>query len=160
MLEEINAVFFEEPCEFDDLEGTKKVTDALTIPVALGEQEYSQWRFQWTVQHRAADIVQPDLFYYGGLIRSTRVARMAELRQMPTTCHISGGFGFVYMLHFASITPRPGPWQEYKEGVKTFGPWFDPPLTITDGAISVPKSPGAGIADPAEVIKGAEPIAS
>ena len=160
MLEDINAVFFEEPCEFDDLEGTKKVTDALTIPVALGEQEYSQWRFQWTIQHRAADIVQPDLFYYGGLIRSTRVARMAELRQMPTTCHISGGFGFVYMLHFASITPRPGPWQEYKEGVKAFGPWFDPPLAIADGAISVPKSPGVGIADPAEVTKGTEVIAA
>ncbi|HCO93385.1 MAG TPA: mandelate racemase/muconate lactonizing enzyme family protein, partial [Phycisphaerales bacterium] len=40
MLEDIGAVYFEEPCPFDHLEDTKKVADALTIPVAGGEQEY------------------------------------------------------------------------------------------------------------------------
>ena len=156
MLEDINAVFFEEPCPFDDLEATKKVADALTIPIALGEQEYSEWRFQWTIRNRVADIVQPDLFYYGGMIRSMRVARMAALRDMPTTAHISGGFGFVYMLHFASCVSRIGPWQEYKEGLRQFGDWFNPPLRIIDGAITVPKGPGVGIADPKEILKGAE----
>lgn len=160
MLEDINAVFFEEPCPFDDLEATRKVTDALKIPIALGEQEYSHWRFQWTIRNRVADIVQPDLFYYGGLIRSIRVARMAELREMPTTAHISGGFGFVYMLHFASCTPKIGPWQEYKEGVKQYGDWFNPPLRIVDGALTVPKGPGVGIADPKEILKGAEVVES
>jgi len=158
MLEEIKAVYFEEPCPFDDLEATKKVTDALTIPVALGEQEYSQWRFQYTIRERVADIVQQDLFYYGGLIRSIRVARMAALREMPTTPHISGGFGFVYMLHFASCVPKIGPWQEYKEGVKQYGNWFNPPLSIADGAITVPKGPGVGIAEPKEVLKDAEVV--
>ena len=160
MLEDINAVFFEEPCPFDNLEATKKVADALTIPVALGEQEYSAWRFQWTIRNRVADIIQPDLFYYGGLIRSIRVARMADLREMPTTAHISGGFGFVYMLHFASCVPKIGPWQEYKEGVKTYGDWFNPPLRIIDGAITVPTGPGAGVADPKELLKGAETISA
>ena len=160
MLEDINAVFFEEPCPFDNLEATKKVADALTIPVALGEQEYSAWRFQWTIRNRVADIIQPDLFYYGGLIRSIRVARMADLREMPTTAHISGGFGFVYMLHFASCVPKIGPWQEYKEGVKTYGDWFNPPLRIIDGAITVPTGPGAGVADPKELLKGTETISA
>jgi L-alanine-DL-glutamate epimerase-like enolase superfamily enzyme len=159
MLEEINAVFFEEPCPFDNLDATKKVTDALTIPVALGEQEYSESRFQYTIRHRVADIVQPDLFYYGGLVRSMRVARMAQLRDMPTTAHISGGFGFVYMLHFASCVPKIGPWQEYKEGVNQYGDRFNPPLRIVDGAITVPKGSGVGIADPNEVLKGAEVVA-
>ena len=159
MLEEINAVFFEEPCPFDELEPTKRVADALRIPVAGGEQEYSHWRFQWAIRHRGLDIVQPDLHYYGGLIRSMRVARMAELREMPTTAHISGGFGFVYMLHFASSAPRIGPWQEYKEGVKQYGDWFSPPLRIIDGAITVPKGAGVGIAEPKEIVKGAEVIA-
>ncbi len=159
MMEEINAVFYEEPCPFDDLEATKKVADALTIPIALGEQEYSHWRFQWTIRNRVADVIQPDLFYYGGLIRSTRVARMAELRNMPTTAHISGGFGFVYMLHFASYIPKIGGWQEYKEGVKQYGDWFNPALRIVDGAITVPQGPGVGLADPKELLKAAEVIA-
>jgi L-alanine-DL-glutamate epimerase-like enolase superfamily enzyme len=158
MLEDIGAVFYEEPCPFDDLDATRKVADALKIPIALGEQEFSEARFRHTIRERVADIVQPDLFYYGGLIRSIRVARMATLRDMPCTAHISGGFGFVYMLHFASCVPNIGPWQEYKEGVKGYGDWFSPALRIADGAISVPRGPGVGIADPKEILKGTQVV--
>jgi L-alanine-DL-glutamate epimerase-like enolase superfamily enzyme len=156
MLEDIKAEFFEEPCPFDNFETTKKVTETLKIPIALGEQESSHWRFQAQIRDRVSDIVQPDLYYYGGLIRSIRVARMAELRDMPTTPHLSGGFGFVYSAHFASCAPKIGPWQEYKQGVKTYGQWFNPPLRIVDGALTVPQGPGVGIADPKEILKGAE----
>jgi len=158
MLEDINAVFFEEPCPFDDFEATKRVTDALKIPIALGEQEFSHARFKWCIQQRVADIMQPDLFYYGGLIRSIRVARMAALRNLPTTVHLSGGFGFVYSLHYAACTPNISPWQEYKQGVETYGRWFDPPLRILDGAITVPQGPGVGIAQPREILKGAQVV--
>jgi L-alanine-DL-glutamate epimerase-like enolase superfamily enzyme len=158
MLEDINAVYFEEPCPFDHLEDTKKVTDALTIPVAGGEQEFSQRRFRWSIYNHGVDIVQPDLQYYGGLIRSTRVARMATLAGMPTTVHISGGFGFVYMLHFASFTPDIGKYQEYKKGTERYSNWFDPTLEIRDGSISVPKGPGVGIKDIKELLKGAKPV--
>jgi L-alanine-DL-glutamate epimerase-like enolase superfamily enzyme len=155
MLEDIDAVYFEEPCPFDDFDETKKVTDALTIPIALGEQEFSHARFESMIRHGVADIVQPDLFYYGGLIRSIRVSRMADLRNLPTTVHLSGGFGFVYSLHFAAAVENIGPWQEYKQGVETYGQWFNPPLRIVDGAISIPEGPGVGIADPKEVLRGA-----
>ena len=156
MLEDIGAVYFEEPCQFDRLEDTKQVTDTLTIPVSGGEQEYSHWRFQWAIQNRAVDIVQPDLHYYGGMIRSIRVSRMAELRNMPTTVHISGGFGFIYMLHFASRTPDIGRYQEYKRNIQNYSDWFDPPLRIENGEITVPEGPGVGIMDTRQVLKGAE----
>lgn len=158
MLEDIKAEFFEEPCPFDNFETTKKVTDALKIPIALGEQESSHWRFQAQIRDHVSDIVQPDLYYYGGLIRSIRVARMAESCGMITTPHLSGGFGFVYSLHFASCVLKIGPWQEYKQGVKTYGQWFNPPLQINDGKLTVPQGPGVGIADPKEILKGATPV--
>ncbi len=158
MLEDINAVYFEEPCPFDHLEDTKKVADVLTIPVAGGEQEYSERRFRWMIHNRGVDIVQPDLQYYGGLIRSTRVARMAALAKMPTTVHISGGFGFVYMLHFASFTPDIGLYQEYKRGINKYMGWFDPPLRAHNGALTVPSGPGVGIKDIAGLLEGAEPV--
>jgi len=146
-----------QPCEFDALEDTKKVRDALSIPIALGEQEYSEWRFRWTIANRVCDIVQPDLYYYGGLIRSMRVARMAELAKMPTTVHISGGFGFVYMLHFASVVGDIGKYQEYKLGMEKYGSWFDPPITVKNGLMNVPSGPGVGIKDPAALLKDAKP---
>jgi L-alanine-DL-glutamate epimerase-like enolase superfamily enzyme len=155
MLEDIGAIHYEEPCPFDNFEATKKVTDALTIPIALGEQESSMWRFQYVIRERVADIVQPDIYYYGGLIRSRRVSRMAELQDMATTVHLSSGFGFVYSLHFASCTAKVGPYQEYKSGVKTYGQWFDPPLQCADGVINVPTGPGVGLADPQTLLTGA-----
>ncbi|MEO8024837.1 MAG: mandelate racemase/muconate lactonizing enzyme family protein [Bryobacteraceae bacterium] len=158
MLEDNGYVYYEEPCEFDALGDTKKVRDALAIPIAQGEQEYSEWRFRWSIANRVQDIVQPDLFYYGGLIRSMRVARMAAVAKMPTTCHISGGFGFVYMLHFASVVPDIGKYQEYKLGMEKYGGWFDPPIAVKDGRMSVPKGPGVGIKDPAGLLKGAKMV--
>ena len=155
MLEDIGSTHYEEPCPFDNFDATRKVADALSIPVALGEQESSHWRFQWMIRNRVADIVQPDLFYYGGLIRSRRVARMAEECDLPTSPHLSGGFGFVYLLHFAACTSRIGPWQEYKTGVETYGQWFDPPLRIVDGALTIPKGPGVEIAHRQDVLAGA-----
>lgn len=156
MLEEIKAVYFEEPCQFDHLEETKVVADALTIPVAGGEQEYSDWRFRWMIANRGVDIVQPDLHYYGGMIRSVRVARMAQVAKIPTTVHISGGFGFVYMLHFASCVPDIGRYQEYKLGTEKYGSWFDPPIRVKDGKMSVPSGPGVGIKDVAGLLKVAK----
>src|SRR4051794_9249552 len=157
MLEEYKYVYYEEPCEFDALEDNKKVRDTLSIPVALGEQEYSEWRFRWCIANRVCDIVQPDLFYYGGLIRSLRVALMAEAAKLPTTVHISGGFGFVYMLHFASVVPDIGKYQEYKLGMEKYGGWFDPPITVKNGLMTVPSGPGVGIKDAAGLLKDAKP---
>jgi L-alanine-DL-glutamate epimerase-like enolase superfamily enzyme len=160
MLQDIGSIHYEEPCPFDDFEATKKVTDALTIPIALGEQESSHWRFQSMIRQHVADVVQPDLYYYGGLIRSIRVARMAQLCNLPIMLHLSGGFGFVYSMHYSSCVPNLSPWQEYKDGVDRFGNWFDPPLRCTESAINIPKAPGLGLADPKEVVKDATVVTS
>jgi L-alanine-DL-glutamate epimerase-like enolase superfamily enzyme len=156
MLEDINAVYFEEPCPFDHLEDTKIVTDTLTLPTSGGEQESSERRFRWMIQNGAVNIVQPDLHYYGGLIRSARVSRMAALANMPTTVHISGGMGFVYMLIFASFTPDIGRYQEYKRGIEKVADLFEPALSIANGEMTVPKGPGTGIVDYSHFIEGAE----
>ncbi|HVN80872.1 MAG TPA: mandelate racemase/muconate lactonizing enzyme family protein [Terriglobia bacterium] len=158
LLEEIKAVYFEEPCPFDHLEDTKVVADALAIPVATGEQEYSDWRFRWTIANSGVDIVQPDLHYYGGMVRSMRVARMAAVAKMPTTVHISGGFGFVYMLHFASCVPDIGRYQEYKLGTEKYGSWFDPPIQVKDGKMTIPSGPGVGIEDLRGLLEGAKEV--
>lgn len=155
MLEEVKAVYFEEPCQFDHLEETKEVADRLRLPVAGGEQEYSDWRFRWMIANRGVDIVQPDLHYYGGMIRSIRVARMAQVAGMPTTVHISGGFGFVYMLHFASCVPDIGRYQEYKLGTEKYAGWFEGGIPVKDGKMGVPTGPGVGIKDVRAVLAGA-----
>ena len=72
-----------------------------------------------------------------------------------TTVHISGGFGFVYMLHFASCVPDIGRYQEYKLGLGVYGSWLDPPITVKDGKMTVPSGPGVGIKDLKALLSGA-----
>lgn len=146
LLEEIDAAFFEEPCPFDWLWETKEVSDRLTVPVAGGEQESSMRRFRWMVANDGLQVFQPDLFYFGGLIRSMKVARMAEAVGKPCTPHISGwGLGMLYVLHYASVVPNPGPHQEYK-GVNRDIPFeSSSSLALEDGQVAVPTGPGWGV---------------
>jgi L-alanine-DL-glutamate epimerase-like enolase superfamily enzyme len=157
LLQDCGINMFEEPCPFDHLEETKRVADALEIPVAGGEQETSLRRFRWMIHHDAVQVVQPDLHYNGGFIRATRVARMAARAGLSVVPHMSGeGVGCVDVLQFASCTPNMGPFQEYKGDLAQIGPWYDPPLRLKDGVINVPASPGLGIA--ADVLRAAKPV--
>ncbi|TDG00442.1 mandelate racemase/muconate lactonizing enzyme family protein [Paenibacillus piri] len=145
LLEEIDAFFYEEPCPFDQLEETKEVADALDIPMAFGEQETSMRRFRWIIEHDAAQVVQPDLQYNGGFIRNTRIARMAALKGIPVTPHISGGYGYIYVLHYASYIPNIGKFQEHKVGLKETRGLFTPQIELKDGVLTAPTGPGLGM---------------
>jgi L-alanine-DL-glutamate epimerase-like enolase superfamily enzyme len=147
LLEEYKFEFFEEPVPFDWYEETKQVADALSIPVAGGEQEYSLHGFRWLVANDGLQVVQPDYYYFGGMIRSKRVALMANLMGKRCTPHMSGGgLGFLYMIHFVSSLPNALQHHEFK-GLKTDVPFEckTSSLKVEDGLIKVPTGPGSGV---------------
>lgn len=151
--------FYEEPCEFDDLWSTKEVADALTIPVAGGEQEFSMHRWRWTVENRGVDIVQPDLHYGGGLIRATQVARMAAAAGMQVVPHMSGGgLGYLDVVHFASFTPNIGPFMEFKGNTNLPVTCPTSSLKCEQGLVRCPTGPGFGVSIDAEFVKNAKPV--
>ena len=155
--EDIGAYFYEEPCPFDDLWETRAVADALAIPIAFGEQETSLRRFRWLIEESAADVLQPDVQYFGGLIRATKVARMAELANISITPHISGGITATWMLHLAAYTPNLGVYQEYKhfDNCETY---FDPQPIPKNGKIPLPKGAGLGMNIDKTLLSRARPV--
>jgi len=156
LLEEYRYGFFEEPVMFDWYEETRQVADALTLPIAGGEQEYSLHGFRWLVANDALQIVQPDTYYFGGMIRSLRVARMAAAFGKTCTPHMSGGgLGVLYMAHFVSALRNATPHHEFK-GLRTSVPFEcrTSPLKVVGGRVKVPTGPGFGVdIDPAYVAK-------
>jgi L-alanine-DL-glutamate epimerase-like enolase superfamily enzyme len=147
LLEEYDYRFFEEPVPFDWYEETKQVEDALSIPVAGGEQEYSLHGFRWLIANDGLQIVQPDNYYFGGMIRSMKVARMAEALGKSCTPHMSGGgLGYLYMMHFVSALPNALAHHEFK-GLKTHVQFEckTSPLSVDNGEIEVPTGPGLGV---------------
>ena len=153
MMEEHKYAFYEEPVEFDDIWGCKRVADALSIPIAMGEQEFSMRRFQWCIENRAMDIMQPDLHYFGGYIRSTKVARMAAAAGMTVVPHMSGGsLGYLDVVHFASFTPNTGAYMEFKGNAALPVTCATSPLKSINGVVRCPSGVGFGVAiDPAYV---------
>ncbi|MCC5906992.1 MAG: mandelate racemase/muconate lactonizing enzyme family protein [Balneolaceae bacterium] len=148
LMEEYNYGYFEEPVPFDWYEETKQVADTLEIPVAGGEQEPSLHNFRWLIKNNALQVVQPDQFYFGGMIPSVKVARMADAAGIQCTPHMSGpGLGYLYMMHFVSILPNAALFHEFKGFNQRFE--MECPtssLTIDEnGAIKVPTGPGLGV---------------
>ena len=159
LMEDNGYAFFEEPCPFDHIWDTKQVADKLTIPVAGGEQEFSMRRFRWAIQNRGVDIVQPDLHYFGGFIRSTRVARMAAVAGMSCTVHMSGaGLGYLYVLHFASYVPNAGQHQEFKGAGSIPLECSTSDLACHNGSIRVPSGPGFGVTIAADYLRRASTV--
>ncbi len=146
LLEEYKYRYFEEPVMFDHIEEIKQVADALTLPIANGEQDYSFYGFRWLIANDGLEIVQPDNYYFGGLIRSMKVARMAAAFGKTITPHMSGGgLGFLYNIHFVSAVPNAGEHHEFK-GFRT-NVKFEcktSPLKVVKGKIKVPTGPGFG----------------
>jgi L-alanine-DL-glutamate epimerase-like enolase superfamily enzyme len=159
LMEEYRYGFYEEPCEFDDLWSTKQVADALSIPVAGGEQEYSLHRWKWMIANRAVDIVQPDLHYGGGFIRATMVARMAEAAGLTVVPHMSGGgLSHVDVVQFASFTPNIGPYMEFKGNTRLPIHCPTSSLRCENGIVRCPEGFGWGIQVDADFISKSRPV--
>ncbi len=146
-LQEMKYLWFEEPCPWEELSETKKVADALDMKVAFGEQDSSLWLFQWMIDNKVMDVVQPDLNYNGGFIRAAKVARMARKADMWICPHdTQTGAAAVNILQFAATTPNIGPWMEYvSRNAPKKEPWYAPNFDIKDGVIPVPTGPGMGL---------------
>jgi len=160
LLEEYKYRYFEEPVMFDRFEDIKAVADALSLPIANGEQDYGFYGFRWLIAHDGIEIVQPDNYYFGGMIRSMKVARMADAFGKSVVPHMSGGgLGYVYNIQFVSAVPNAGAHHEFK-GLKT-DVRFEcktSPLQVTGGKIKVPTGPGFGVDIDPEWISKHQPV--
>jgi len=147
IMQEYNYDFYEEPVPFDWYEETMQVAKALKIPVAGGEQEPSMHNFRWLIGNNALKVLQQDMFYFGGMIRSMKVARMAAVTGKLCIPHITGdGFGYVYMMHFVSAIPNAGKFHEFKALSKDLP--FEcktSSLVSENGIVKLPTGPGLGV---------------
>jgi L-alanine-DL-glutamate epimerase-like enolase superfamily enzyme len=146
------GVLVEEPCPHDDLVANAEVAAALTVPVALGEQEHDAVGFQRIVAARAADVLQPDVGYVGGFATALAVARAAVGAGLAWTPHAANrSLVAVQALHLRAAAGGVGPPVELALDV---APWaaalFRPALVVVDGHVELTDAPGWGVeVDPA-----------
>ena len=153
ILEEYNYEFYEEPIPWDWYLEQKQVEQALNIPMAGGEEEFGMHGFRYLIGNEVFQILQPDLFYFGGMTRTMQVARMVEAAGLTITPHISGGgLGFLYMLHMVAVCPAAYDYHEFKmfqtrdaNGTVIPIESTGEPFESNGGKIKIPTGPGLGV---------------
>ena len=149
-LEQHGVVHFEEPCPYWWPEETARVTSALDLAVAGGEQDclLSSWRT--IVGLPAVDIVQPDVCYMGGLTRTLAVAKMAAAAGLRCVLHSANlSLVTVFALHAMAAIANAGDYVELSIEGPEYYPWqygiYQPELQVADGRLAVPDGPGWGV---------------
>jgi D-galactarolactone cycloisomerase len=157
-LEKHGVLWFEEPVIPEDRSGYRKVRDALSIPIAGGECEYTRYGFRELFTGECVDIAQPDLCVCGGFSEWLKIQALAASFGVITIPHVWGsGVAVAAALHALAATPpsphtaNPIPLQNdpVVEFDRTHNPLRDDLLNdkfiLQDGALMVPQRPGLGI---------------
>ena len=151
LLEAEGIGHFEEPCPYWEFEWTKEVTDALSIDVTGGEQDCEFTAWETMIDMRAVDVVQPDVMYLGGMLRTMHVCRMAEKAGLPVTPH-AANLSLVTMctMHLLRAIPNAGKYLEFSIEGADYYPWqydlfLGEPYKIEAGQATVTDAPGWGV---------------
>jgi L-alanine-DL-glutamate epimerase-like enolase superfamily enzyme len=161
LLEAHGVTVFEEPCPFDEYDDTRRVTDALDLVVAGGEQDTSLAVFGSIARHRTLDLLQPDLMYNGGVLRALEVARLAAAHGLVGVAphNPKTGAGQAHMLQFAACVPNLYGFQEYHVSQPKAEPWCSHAFEVKDGMLAVPDGPGLGVTFDPDMLRRAERFA-
>ncbi len=148
-LEELGVWHFEEPLAAHDYAGYASLADAVDIPIAAGEQEYTLWQFRDLILQGRVDIIQPDVIKCGGITEFRKIAALAQAFNKPITVHnTQPTIGTVAHLHLWVSCPSCIYAQEYNiepHELRDHTPIWVEPVLVEAGHMEVPDRPGLGV---------------
>jgi len=147
-IEEYDISFVEEPVDPQDVEALMLVREKTQIPIAVGERLYRLGGFRRVLELHAADILQPDLGYCGGILEARHLAAAAEARSMRIQAHVvsASPVSTVVALQFeAAITNFYMHEHYYREAAHRELARPAPGLKAEGGYVPVPEGAGLGV---------------
>lgn len=148
-----DLAWFEEPVGPDDRRAMAEVRAATDIPIAAGESEFTRFDFRDMIEHRAVDVLQPDMAICGGLSEGWRVAQLAAAHQLALAPHCWGSaLSFMAALHLAFASPA-ATVLEYSLGANPLlHELVEERVVVEGGSIAAPGAPGLGVTPRADFI--------
>ncbi len=146
-MERYNIFWFEEPVPAEDIQGSAAVADALDMPVAAGENEFTRYGFRDLFLNKALDIAQPDVTWCGGITEAKKIAAMASAWNIICVPHsFSSAVALTANLHFSASIPN----SLFQEFDRNYNPLREDllkePVRINkQGYIEMGNKPGLGI---------------
>tara|TARA_B100000003_G_scaffold146551_1_gene131835 strand:+ start:1815 stop:2894 length:1080 start_codon:yes stop_codon:yes gene_type:complete len=156
-LEQLGVFHFEEPRPHYDLDGLAKVSESLDIPVASGENIYTEYEYKDLILKGKVDIVQPDIVKTPGFTTFIKVSKLADIFGIPLTCHNTQPIiSTIAHAHFVCSSENFPYAQEYnieEISIRDKYPILENPLVISDGFLEIPEGPGLGVNFDMKMIK-------
>ena len=145
-LEEIGVGFIEAPLPPEDIDGAARITEALDVPVALGESLRTTHDFKLRLQRDAFDIAQPDI-NRTGLTEGMRIAELVDTYGRPVAPHIGGSLSIAMVAtwHLSSALPNVLIQEHQPERFAASNEYLQSGIEIDSGRLPVPDGPGLGI---------------
>lgn len=148
-LEELRIAFIEEPVDPFDIEALAFVHEKTDIPIAVGERLYTRHGFRRVCELHAADILQPDLGYCGGIMEAKKIAAMGETYSMRIQPHLitASPVSTAVALQFDACITNLYIHEHYLRSAAHYE-LVDhaPDLDLADGHLPIPDRPGLGVA--------------
>ncbi len=146
-LEPFKPSWVEEPVPPENLAALKKVAEKINIPIATGERIHTRYDYRQLFELQAADIIQPDITHFGGLLETKKLAAWAEAYYILLAPHNVGGpVSTAAALHLAASTPNFKIQEHFndftEEWVKAAAPGNP---EVVDGYFALPEGPGLGV---------------
>ncbi len=132
----------------DEYDGYAEVKSKVsTTLLTTGEHEYTRWGYRLLLEKKAADVLQPDITWVGGITEARRVVALAAAYDVPVIPH--GSSVFSYHLQFAFANCPMGELIILAPDADRVWPLFgdlflDEPLP-EDGYITLSDKPGFGV---------------
>jgi len=135
----------------DRIDSYRRVKELTQIPLSGAEHEYTRWGFKRFIDAGALDVLQPDIYWAGGLSETLKIAAYASVHDLMVIPH---GHSTPAALHFSlAQSPLLTPLQEYLVKWNAINQHFLAyPQVPEGGMLRVPTQPGLGMAlDPAKI---------
>lgn len=147
-LEPYNLAWLEDLIPWQHTDLWRRITEAVHLPTATGEDIYLKEPFAELCRSHAADIIHPDLASAGGILETKKIGDLAQDHGVPMALHFAGTpVACMASVHCAAATENFLALENHSVDV----PWWDDLVVgidkpiIQNGYITVPDAPGLGV---------------
>ena len=155
-MEEYAPRWIEEPVLPDKIQQYAEIRRAVRVPISGGEHEYTRWGLKELLDAGACDVLQPDIYWAGGLSEMMKICALASAYDVPIVPH---GHSVPATAHLIAAWPETTcPLLEYLVKWNEIHQFFlKTPLKPIHGVVELPTQPGLGMElDEAKIAKREE----
>jgi L-Ala-D/L-Glu epimerase len=145
-MEQFGIALAEQPVNKDDLEGLRRVADAVSVPVEADESASSLARVEEIARGRFADAVSLKIPKLGGLKNTLAAAAICEAHGVAYRMGAAVGSRLLsaHAMHLAAVLPNHTGPAELGEFARLLDDPFEG-IEIENGVLRLPEGPGSGV---------------